>query len=251
MFSSNSNKILVTGSAGFIGNLIIPYLKDYGFFIRGYDCKIDTLSDEFVKGQIEDTELLRKSLSGIDSIIHLAAFSDEGDFLKKILKPNIIGIYSLFEAIRGCNIERIILASSIQATDINDHINVTVSVNQGNPTSYYGLSKIWLEKVAQMNTRLYNLNTIAVRLGWIIKSRREFEEIQNDPRLKSCFFSHLDTQNFFLSCLTVPFKGFSIINAVSRSSSSRSYDMEKTKQTIKFQPEYEFPNGLISHIITQ
>ncbi len=248
MFVSKSNKILITGSSGFVGSLIIPFLQNYGFFIRGYDQNTDSISDEFVKGQIEDTELLRKALIGVDAIIHLAAFSDEGDFLQQILKPNIVGVYSLFEAIKDKNIERIILASSTQAADIEQTKGI-ITANLDFSTSYYGLSKIWLEKVAEMNTRLYNLNIIAARLGWIIRSRREFEELKNNPSWQKYFFSHLDAQKFFLSCLKAPVKGFNLINAVSKSVSNNGYSMMETKLLIGFQPEDVFPEGLIPQIM--
>jgi uronate dehydrogenase len=236
------NRVLITGSSGFIGRLIIPFLQSYGFYIRGYDCQFDKISDEFVEGRIEDTESLRRAVKEVDGIIHLAAFSDEGDFLSQILVPNIIGVYSLFEAIKDRKIKKIILASSIQVAGINNLKGCAESIS---PIGYYSLSKLWLEKAGEMNSRLHNLNIIAARLGWIIKNKVEFGEISKNVRWQKFYLSHADTRRFFLSCLASPFKGFHLINAVTNNTEFHSINITKTKNLIGFQPEDPFPKGLI------
>ncbi|MCG8474235.1 MAG: NAD(P)-dependent oxidoreductase [Cytophagales bacterium] len=245
---TSKKKVLVTGSSGFVGRLIIPYLRRSGFFIRGYGRSPDTVSDEFTEGAVEDTESLREALSGMDSVVHLAAFSDDGDFLRQILEPNIVGVYSLFEALKGSKAQRVVLASSTQAADI-DHLPGTVPSELSCPSNYYGLSKIWLEKAGEMNARLQQLDVIAARLGWIIRSKSEFEEISKKKGWQKLYLSHLDAQRFFLSCLSAPVSGFSVVNAVSRPVHSNRYDMEKTRKVTGFQPDNAFPDGLIQQLV--
>jgi len=77
------NKIFVTGGAGFVGSVLIPYLLDRGYRVRVYDSLLYGINGlfgcfnhpnfEFIKGDIRDISLLRDSAKGCDAIIHLAA----------------------------------------------------------------------------------------------------------------------------------------------------------------------------------
>jgi len=85
--SKNSNRILVTGGAGFIGSILVPQLLEKGNFVRVVDnlmfnqfslagCLINN-NFEFLKGDIRDEKLMSKTLKDIDFIIHLAAVVGE------------------------------------------------------------------------------------------------------------------------------------------------------------------------------
>lgn len=76
-------KILVTGGAGYIGSVLVPKLLEKGYQVCVYDsllfggnslfgCFINP-NFSFIEGDIRDTEKLKKSMDGVDVIIHLAA----------------------------------------------------------------------------------------------------------------------------------------------------------------------------------
>ncbi len=76
-------KILVTGAAGYIGSVITRQLLFKGYSVCGLDIiKFGDLSlqeiykdsnFEFVKGDIRDKDILKKCLTGVYGVVHLAA----------------------------------------------------------------------------------------------------------------------------------------------------------------------------------
>ena len=113
-----SRKILVTGSSGSVGRQICPYLQSKGFTLRGYDRYPSKVVEDFVEGNLEDLASLQRAVAGVDTIIHLAACSDDADFVAQLVPSNVIGIYHAFEAARLEGVRRFILASSCQAVDL-------------------------------------------------------------------------------------------------------------------------------------
>jgi len=77
-----SINILVTGGAGYIGSVLVPellknhYVRVLDNLMYEYYGIIPHLSNsnfEFIKGDIRNTSILKKSLKNIDFIVHLAA----------------------------------------------------------------------------------------------------------------------------------------------------------------------------------
>lgn len=76
-------KILVTGGAGYIGSVLLPYLLQEDFDVTVYDVlhysgcglipHINKENFHFIKGDVRDKENLRKAVSQNDVVIHLAA----------------------------------------------------------------------------------------------------------------------------------------------------------------------------------
>jgi len=112
-------KILITGGAGFIGTNFVRYWsKNYpNDFICVYDkltyaANINNLSPfikmpdfKFVQADIVDTKLLKETLSNlnIDIIVNFAGESHVDRSISNpdaFIKTNILGVYSILEAIR-------------------------------------------------------------------------------------------------------------------------------------------------------
>jgi len=76
-------KILVTGGAGYVGSVLVPYLLAEGYKVRVFDnltygipglfsC-FNNKDFEFVDGDVSDHNTYKKAVNNIDAIIHLAA----------------------------------------------------------------------------------------------------------------------------------------------------------------------------------
>ncbi len=80
-------KILITGGAGYVGAVLTPYLISKGYKVTVLDLMLfgeEALGKNpnlrIIKGDIRDTNLLKKELPNHDVVIHLACISNDPSF---------------------------------------------------------------------------------------------------------------------------------------------------------------------------
>src|SRR5260370_12057714 len=90
VFMRNS-LVLVTGSAGRIGQAVVHELKARGRPVRGFD-RVPTpgLADCLV-GDLTDFPAVSRACAQAGTVIHLAAAPDEADLLTELAANNPIG----------------------------------------------------------------------------------------------------------------------------------------------------------------
>ena len=163
--SINSNNILVTGGAGYIGSHIVELLikKNFKVFIydnlvTGYK-RLIIKKAKFIKGDIKNFKHLSKTLkkNKINSIIHLAAYlnvSESEKFKKKYYKNNIDGTLNLVKSCDQTNVKNIIFSSSCS---IYGNFKGSVTENKKpNPKSYYAYTKYKGEEIIKKYSKKYN-----------------------------------------------------------------------------------------------
>lgn len=111
-------KILITGGAGFIGANFVHYtIKNHPEYevtvldaltYAGNKASLDPVADRinFVEGNICDEELVDKLVAETDIVVHFAAESHNDNSLRDpapFIKTNILGTYTILEAIRKHN----------------------------------------------------------------------------------------------------------------------------------------------------
>jgi nucleoside-diphosphate-sugar epimerase len=115
-------RFLVTGGAGFIGARAVRLLTDQGCEVRVLDCsppqRINDLLDriELVAGDIGDEQLLRRSMAGIDAVLHFAAagirHGSETGF-EELVTTNLTGTWKVICAAGEAGVGKVVCAGSV------------------------------------------------------------------------------------------------------------------------------------------
>ncbi|HXC04339.1 MAG TPA: SDR family oxidoreductase [Bacteroidia bacterium] len=126
--------IFITGGAGYVGSVLVPKLLNKGYQVTVLDLMIygeDVLPKHphlnAVKGDIRDQDMLKKLLSGVDAVIHLACISNDPSFelnpsLGKSI--NLDAFEPLVRISRDAGVKRFIYASSSSVYGIKEEPNV-------------------------------------------------------------------------------------------------------------------------------
>lgn len=168
------SKYIITGGAGFIGSNIAAELVKRGEQVKvidnlstGYKKNLSAISGqvEFIKGDIRDLNLLEKEFRGFDFVLHQAALpSVPRSIADPILSNdhNINGTLNVLVAAREAGIKRVVYAASSSAYG-DVAADFKVESMPANPLSPYALTKYAGEVYCRLFTKLYGLETVAIR----------------------------------------------------------------------------------------
>lgn len=157
-------KVLITGVAGRIGPHILPTLIERYDLIAVDRKEVDGVESTVI-ADLQDRDLLRESMAGVDVVVHLAATSDEAPFVEELVPNNVIGTYNVFEAAREAGVRRIVFASTVQT--MNGRVQ-TVPIHPAEPPSpitTYGVTKVFGEILGRYFHDQHRLEFIAIRIG--------------------------------------------------------------------------------------
>ncbi len=132
-------KVLITGGAGFIGSHLCDELLRSGYDVRVLDVldsqvhengPPDYLSKdaELVTADVRDAAVVRRSLRGVDGVVHLAAAVGVGQSmyqLHRYVDINASGTAVLLEAMNEHPVERLVVASSMSVYGEGAYTNGT------------------------------------------------------------------------------------------------------------------------------
>jgi len=128
-------RVLITGGAGYVGNVLTPYLLELGYEVVVYDILYfgaETLPQhpklELIEGDIRDTARLARAFRGVDVVLHLACISNDPSFeLDEELSRSVN--YDCFEpmvaAARDAGVARFVYCSTSSVYGVSDEPDVT------------------------------------------------------------------------------------------------------------------------------
>ena len=177
-------KILVTGSAGFIGSALSIKLLDQGHNVIGIDnhndyyevkLKEDRLARHLkhknyihYRVSIDDTKEIKKIFEKhkFDVVINLAAqagvrYSIENPH--SYIDSNVYGFLNILEVCKSKKIKHLIYASSSSVYGLNRKMPYSTEDTTDHPVSLYAATKKSNELMAHCYSHLFNLKTTGLR----------------------------------------------------------------------------------------
>ena len=177
-------RCVVTGGAGFIGSHTVEELVRRGHsvmvfddFSSGHEENLGPVrgSLEVRKGSVADLEAVREACRGANCVIHLAARVSVPRSVKDPIATNHInvdGTLNVLVAARDAGATRVVLATSSSVYGESLTLPKVEAMTPA-PISPYGVSKLTTEFYAQVFTRCYGLETVALRYFNVFGPRQD------------------------------------------------------------------------------
>jgi UDP-glucose 4-epimerase len=150
------NKVLVTGSKGFVGTHLCKYLKENGIQV------VTTLNKQKPIDVTNMDNLL--AIDRVDAIVHLAAKTSISDSFKEPSETyytNFVGTLNVLEFAKKRNIKKFIYVSTyVYGQPLYLPVDEKHSVN---PHSPYNNSKLLAEKICQNYSHYFGINIATLR----------------------------------------------------------------------------------------
>ena len=191
-------RIAVTGAAGNVGREALDALRDDHDVTALTHREHDDIDSRVFDLQDEDD--VRDALAGHDAVVHLAAASSPDTDWDTAVEVNVRGTRNVFDAAANDDdIDRVVFASSNHAVgtynidDPSDPESMTPDDvrtidpdDPPRPDSFYGVSKVAGEGLANYYAECHGVEAVNVRIGWYM-SRDDLRETQDAPEEKATF----------------------------------------------------------------
>ncbi len=177
-------KVLVTGTAGFIGSTLTHRLLDRGDEVIG----IDNLNDYYdvnlkiarldrltcrpgftdIRCDLEDRDAIEKAFvtHKPDRVVNLAAQAGVRYSLENpraYIDANLVGFINILEGCRHHEVEQLVYASSSSVYGANTEMPFSIHHNVDHPLSLYAATKKANELMAHTYSHLYQMPTTGLR----------------------------------------------------------------------------------------
>ena len=180
--------LLVTGSAGHLGEALMRTLRGAGRPARG----LDRLSSPFTDavGSICDAKFLAGAMAGVTGVVHTATLHKPHVAThprQAFVDVNVTGTLALLEAAARAGVETFVMTSTTSA------FGGALSPARGKPAAWiaedvqpvprniYGVTKTAAESLCELFWRAYGLPAI------VLRTSRFFPEVDDDPAVSGVY----------------------------------------------------------------
>jgi uronate dehydrogenase len=161
-------RILVTGAAGKVARCVRPRIAALCTQLRLTDIvafEATGPNQDVRVADLADPATLPALLEGVDAVVHFAGYPREASW-QVLLDANIRTVINLWEASVTAGVDRILYASSNHAVGYyprTAHIDARVPAR---PDGRYGVTKVFMESVAQLHADKHGLKAFGMRIGY-------------------------------------------------------------------------------------
>ncbi|MBI3726454.1 NAD(P)-dependent oxidoreductase [bacterium] len=175
-------RVLVTGSAGHLGEGLVRRMRDDGREVVGLDVLPSAFTDAV--GSILDRALLRRALTGVDAVVHAATLHKPHvatHSRQHFVDVNVTGTLCLLEESVAARVGRLVFTSTTSA------FGRALTPPPGSPAAWitedvapvpkniYGATKTAAEDLCQLFAREHGLPCV------VLRTSRFFPEEDDDP----------------------------------------------------------------------
>ena len=228
-------RVLVTGAAGSIGQVLCPGLVDRGHDVVGFDRvpEPEGFDGAWHTGDCADADAVFAAFDAqpLDAVVHLAGYPGEGS-LSESLTSHVVTTAALLDAMVAHDVRRIVYASSNHAVgrtprrELADGL-LTTDVRP-RPDTFYGTAKVAAEALLSLYADRYGIDAVACRIG-------SFLEQPEVRRNLATWLSHDDCVRMVEAGLTAPAPGFHVLYGISANSGAW-WDLEAGR-AIGYEPQ--------------
>ncbi|MGI9519898.1 MAG: UDP-glucose 4-epimerase GalE [Pirellulaceae bacterium] len=164
--------VLVVGGAGYIGSHMVKLLDQHGHGVVVLDNLTTGFADAVTAGQLVVGDLIDRSLissiltdHNIDAVMHFAASALVGESVTdpaRYYQNNVVAALNLLEAMRECDVRKIVFSSTCATYGIPDAVPITEAEKQL-PVNPYGFTKLVIENALRDYARAYDFGYAALR----------------------------------------------------------------------------------------
>ena len=245
-----SKNILVTGSSGLIGGIILKHNSNNNLF------GLDVAPSLYPNHEISDISNSKKLeniflKNNIEVVVHLAGKTSVNGTWNELIGNNFDGTSNIFEASKNSGVDKVIFASSNHAVGLFENDNPYKQIISGNyedvkaydliksncelrPDSLYGVSKAFGENIGRYYYETFGLKTACLRIGSVRPVDTPIEG--NFNRFFSTWCSHKDISGLIEACINSEKIGFNIFYGVS-DNKWKIWDISDQQELLNFQPE--------------
>jgi NAD+ dependent glucose-6-phosphate dehydrogenase len=225
--------LAITGGAGNIGTAVRPLLREQ-YRLRLLDVREPTTSlepdEEFRQVDVADLAAVESALQGVDAVFHLAGQPSTRATWSSVLKDNVEGTRSVFEAARRCGVKKVVFASTNHVVGFYNlerawPITTEIPIR---PDSLYGVSKAFGEALGRYYADAFDMSIICLRIGWFTPRTPAV------PLLNPLWISARDLAQIAGLCIETP-RQFGIYNATSNNAQAQ-WDLQKSRDELGYAP---------------
>ena len=165
-------KVLVIGGAGYIGSHVAREFLDQGHQVTVFDNLSSGVREnlfpdgEFIEGDIREAAQITAAMQGgFDGVVHLAACKHVGESMTdpgKFAVNNISGTINILNAMVEAGLDKIVFSSSASVFGEPKYVPLD-EAHDTNPESFYGFTKLDIERLMAWYDKLKGLKFAALR----------------------------------------------------------------------------------------
>jgi NAD+ dependent glucose-6-phosphate dehydrogenase len=242
--------VLLTGAGGRVGQAILRDLADdYDWRLLDREplpgeripASID--EDDVYVADVTDEDAIREATEGVGAVVHLAGDPRPEAPWESVLRNNIDGTRTMFQAAVDAGVEKVALASSNHAVGAYETDGRTPGMYRTaddyrldgtelpRPSNLYGVSKATGETLGRFYHDEHGLSVVSVRIGNLTRGHPPWDY----ERGQAMWLSYRDCAHLFDRCLRADY-GYEIVYGIS-DNDRKYYSIDRAREVLGYDPQ--------------